>query len=372
MSRKSGIPVYQTLYAFAFVAFVATFSAVMFSSVLMWKTDRTSQARHPLMQTNDSPVTLFLNSSLRRDGSEPASERPPARRVRGALQAITASNNISHRPRKRTFQGPCSRDASKSSTGCVRYGTAYGGYDLPSNLDWLTAGDIMYSFGCGEDISFDLGMVSTFGIVDRLFDPTPNAMAHFQAIISTMKSREHPAYVIGDTSKYSFKGQVREISGKADAKAYFRQVLDSSIDSDNEIGFYPLGLSTIDGNMSFKPPKSGVSHTLEERGTGNSSFRIEVKSLESIMTMFGDAKVSVLKIDIEGHEVKVIPQLLEFFGTKEKHLWPRLMLFDMDSLRKEHTKYDPAGGKRCIKLLESVGYELFTDRNYDYTFFLPL
>jgi hypothetical protein len=105
MSRKSGIPVYQTLYAFAFVAFVATFSAVMFSSVLMWKTDRTSQARHPLMQTNDSPVTLFLNSSLRRDGSEPASERPPARRVRGALQAITASNNISHRPRKRTFQG---------------------------------------------------------------------------------------------------------------------------------------------------------------------------------------------------------------------------------------------------------------------------
>src|SRR5579863_1766311 len=55
-------------------------------------------------------------------------------------------------------------------------GTRYGGWSIPANL--LNAGSICYCVGCGEDISFDLGLIDRFRCDVYAFDPTPRAIEH--------------------------------------------------------------------------------------------------------------------------------------------------------------------------------------------------
>jgi len=51
------------------------------------------------------------------------------------------------------------------------FGTAYGGWPvITSQLDSTST---VLSFGLGEDISFDLGVIDRFGSAVHGFDPTP-------------------------------------------------------------------------------------------------------------------------------------------------------------------------------------------------------
>lgn len=51
-------------------------------------------------------------------------------------------------------------------------GTEYGGWPLPVDLP---KGQLLYSFGVGKDISFDLGAIDRFGCRVIVFDPTPRS-----------------------------------------------------------------------------------------------------------------------------------------------------------------------------------------------------
>ena len=69
--------------------------------------------------------------------------------------------------------------------------------------------------------------------------------------------------------------------------------------------------------MTFAAPKTGVRHSLSASGEGGeSTMTVPVQSFESIRRTLKDEKVSILKIDVEGHEVVVIPQLVELFQTQ--------------------------------------------------------
>jgi len=215
--------------------------------------------------------------------------------------------DVRSREKVTVFQGQCSGTKIKSQErekdGCLRYGTPYGGHELPGRLDLFRRGDVYVGVGCGEDISFDLSIAAAFGVSIHLLDPTPRAMLHVGAVTDRIAANSPPVYFAGSSDQYSWNGSTLQISGKVNAKEWWSEVLRANLDPAG-INFYPWGLSIADDNMTFVPPRSGVSHSLSAQGDGaKGAFTVPVKSFQSIVHVLKDAKVGMLKIDIEGHEV---------------------------------------------------------------------
>lgn len=144
-------------------------------------------------------------------------------------------------------------------------GTRYGGWVVPTNL--LNADSIFYCVGCGEDISFDLGLIEKFGCEVFGFDPTPRAI-------------EHVKKVAGQNPHYHF---------------------------------FELGLWDKEDTLKFFIPANpkDVSHSLLNLQKTNDYIEVKVKRLQSIMEDNGHKKIDLLKIDIEGAEYKVIESIIE-------------------------------------------------------------
>jgi FkbM family methyltransferase len=147
----------------------------------------------------------------------------------------------------------------------VHLGTEYGGYGVV--LDLLSPGAIVYSFGLGEDISFDLALLQRVDCKVFGFDPTPRSIAWVEA----------------QTVPATF--QVRQ-----------------------------LGIADYDGVASFAPPKNPehISHSLLDAAGSDSTARVEfqVRRLTTLMAELGHTSLDLLKMDVEGAEYGVLDDLL--------------------------------------------------------------
>jgi FkbM family methyltransferase len=144
-----------------------------------------------------------------------------------------------------------------------RFGSDYGGYELITT--GLDADSIVYSFGVGEDASFDVALIERFGLVVHAFDPTPKSM-------TWVKEQ-------GFSDRYIMHG---------------------------------YGIADFDGTASFNPPENPdhVSHTLLDRPTTqDKAITVPVKRLCSIMKALGHRRIDVLKLDVEGAEYTVIDDI---------------------------------------------------------------
>jgi len=273
-------------------------------------------------------------------------------------------------PTQHNFIQSCAAEKKETNT-CLHFGTEYGGHEMPYPLCWLKPGDVYYSFGCGEDISFDVSLADAYDLTVRLFDPTPKAIRHVDAVIHALDTREISKGYQGDKrDKYYHKGILQEISGGVNASAWFEKIILSRVKS-WQIDFHPWALADSDKNMTFFEPPIGVSQSLLKKHSGAQHSSVVARELSSIMAELKDKRVSVMKIDIEGYEIVLIPKLIDLFRTWPIRNWPRVLLFDMDSLRPEHGNKNILAGQECVKLIRDVGYELFSSRNNDYTFVLP-
>lgn len=128
----------------------------------------------------------------------------------------------------------------------------------------LSSESVVYSFGIGEDLSFDLAMIERFGVVVHAFDPTPRAIAWARA------QALPPGLVL-----------------------------------------HEWGLADYDGVAHFTPPEdpSHVSHTLLPRESARPAVDVPVRRLETIARELGHQRVDVLKMDVEGAEYGVIDAL---------------------------------------------------------------
>ncbi len=131
----------------------------------------------------------------------------------------------------------------------------------------LSADSVVYSFGIGRDISFDLSMVHRFGCPVECFDPTPVSLEWVR-----------------------------------------RQALPA------QIHVHPYGLSDHDGVMSFYPPRKARSahFTPVPRYRTKDTTHVEasVKRLATIAGSLGHTRIDVLKVDIEGGEYAALPDML--------------------------------------------------------------
>jgi FkbM family methyltransferase len=187
----------------------------------------------------------------------------------------------------------------------ARFGSGYGGWDVATA--GLDADAVVYAFGVGEDISFDLALIERFGMVVHAFDPTPQSIAWVK--------RQNPP-------------------------ALFR--------------LHEFGLAGFDGEVTFNPPAdpAHVSHTMLPRpDAGARGITVPVKRLATIMGMLGHSRVEVLKMDIEGAEYAVIDDLAAG-GIR-----PLQVLVEF------HHRFPEIGIGRTVEAvgrLRGMGYRLFS------------
>jgi len=186
-----------------------------------------------------------------------------------------------------------------------RFGSGYGGWDVVTT--GIDTRSVVYSFGVGEDASFDRALIEKFNLIVHAFDPTPKSLAW-------VKGQKLPDRFI----------------------------------------MHDYGLAALDGNVSFNPPENTdhVSHTILERpATKAKALSVPVKRLGTIMKELGHDHIDVLKMDIEGAEYDVLADI-ETSGIR-----PRQILVEF------HHRFPGAGVRRsqeAIDRLRSMGYQLFS------------
>lgn len=145
------------------------------------------------------------------------------------------------------------------------FGTEYGGFYVAGEK--LNEDSIIYSFGIGEDNSFDIALISKYGCKVYAFDPTPKSIKWVQDNV------DEPRFV-----------------------------------------FLPYGIDDKTGTAKFLLPKNDnyVSGSVIKQNNvdENKSIEVPMKSFEDIVKELKHDKIDVLKMDIEGSEYKVIESIL--------------------------------------------------------------
>jgi FkbM family methyltransferase len=139
--------------------------------------------------------------------------------------------------------------------------------DWALHVDPLTPRSVVYSFGVGDNVVWDLAMIRRFNVTVHAFDPTP-------ASIAWVKRHKLPPQFV----------------------------------------FHQYGISDFDGRLDFYPPRRrSNTHYSQERCSGRAAtpVRGQVHCLTTIMRRLGHQHLDVLKLDVEGSEFEIIPDLIE-------------------------------------------------------------
>ena len=182
------------------------------------------------------------------------------------------------------------------------YGTDYGAWPLIDHL--INKNSIVYSFGIGEDISWDLSIIKQFDLTVHGFDPTPKS-------VDWVLKQDLPSNFI----------------------------------------FHPFGLGEQTGDLQlFAPINSNfVSYSVENKGNDN-FVNVPVKSLSDTMIHLNHKRIDVLKMDIEGAEYGVIKTLLD------NDIRPQQLLVEF------HHRSKSIGKNKTIEALQNlknIGYVIF-------------
>ena len=184
-------------------------------------------------------------------------------------------------------------------------GSEHGGWNIPGKL--IAPESVVYSVGIGMDISFDMELISQFGVTIHAFDPTPKS-------IEWLKRQNLP----------------------------------------DQFHHHPWGLADYDGEAQFHVPKnpSHVSHSMiGSQVTTQEAVTVQVRTLKSIMAELGHEKLDMLKMDIEGAEYAVLSDLLS------STLRPTLLLVEF------HHRFRSIGAKATRNMVEKLkadGYRLYS------------
>ena len=174
---------------------------------------------------------------------------------------------------------------------------------------------LVFSFGLGEDISFDMGIMQKYNAKVYGFDPTPKAIKYVKSIKT----------------------------------------------GDNFI-LQEYAVSNADEQITFNLPKNEnhVSGSIVDINSTN-TITVEAKRIQTILEELNIKadEIDILKMDIEGAEYNVIEDM---FNCK---IFPKQVLIEyhhfFDSITDEQTK-------NSILLLLENNYELFYIESYNYSF----
>jgi FkbM family methyltransferase len=187
----------------------------------------------------------------------------------------------------------------------------------PQGLD---ADSLVYSFGVGTEISFDLSLIARYGLTVHAFDPTPICLEWVQ-----------------------------------------RQSLP------RQFCFHDFGIADYDGTAQFtlNEGTNTASYSLLDRPQARSqAVEGRVYRFDTIRERLGHTGIDILKMDIEGAEYGVIPDVLR------SEVRVRQLLVEF------HHRFPGIGRHRTreiVALLERHGYQIFyiSQNNREYSFLRP-
>ncbi len=191
-------------------------------------------------------------------------------------------------------------------------GNEYGGHTIC--LKKLPPVPIVYSFGIGEDASFDMCLIERTGCEIFAFDPTPKSAKWVHSTIH-------------------------------DERFKFRQV----------------GVADRDGEVGVVTPANPRHVSLSAPNGRRSNMAISVRRLETLMREEGHHQIDFLKMDIEGFEYRVLDDILA------SAIRPSQIAVEY-----HHGMYRIKGAQTrdSVESLRAVGYKLFhvsaTGREYSF------
>jgi FkbM family methyltransferase len=171
---------------------------------------------------------------------------------------------------------------------------------------YLSDRSVVYSFGIGEDISFEAALLSKYSMMVNAFDPTPRS-------IQWIKTQPLPERFI----------------------------------------MHEFGIADYDGVATFHAPENEnhVSYSLMHKvHSVSESIEAPVYRLRTIMEKLGHDHIGLLKIDIEGAEYDVIADVL------------RSKISVKQLLIEFHHRWKDIGAARtheAICALNAAGYKIF-------------
>ena len=232
------------------------------------------------------------------------------------------------------------RRASRRRRNLLFLGTNYGGWYIPT-VNNLSSESICYSAGAGEDISFDIELISMFNCKVRIVDPTPKAVAHFAKLME------------------SCRNQVQFPINNSQSEFYNLDCVNPE-----NVTFHPVGLAGHDGVVRLYEPinPNHASFSKLNLQNSNKSLEFECFTLLSLMRSLGDTHCDLLKIDIEGAEYEVLENMVD------SQIRPRILLVEFDEL---HTPLDKSANIRveqCLSMLIRFEMELVWRDNCNFTF----
>lgn len=188
----------------------------------------------------------------------------------------------------------------------VRYGTKYGGWWIP---EILPEGDLAVCAGAGMDISFDLELAAR-GLRVVTVDPTPSAVEYVK--------RTAPEIELVDVGLWDTDGVLRLQQDTVWSESWFPEEI-------------PTG------------------------SAGGPVVEFQVLRLKTLLERLGDTNPVIVKLDIEGAEERVVPDMLRDGIT------PPVLCVEFDGRTIRRTR-------QLVRSIVKAGYVLWQIEDWNYTF----
>lgn len=216
-------------------------------------------------------------------------------------------------------------------------GTHKCGWMVPMSV--LNKDSVCYLFGAGEDVSFDIALAKTLQPEIHIFDPTPRACTHFQQLQDAAE-------------------QGKPFPVNASTEIFY----DCSGVDFSRITYHKLGLWVEDGiQKMFVPKKSqNVSHSIKNLQKTDEWFEAQVMSLTSIMKSLQHTHVDLIKLDIEGAEIDVLPHAVA--------ARPKIIAVEFDEGYHHLDAQWKTRINAAIQHLVNNGYQCVARNGWDFTF----
>lgn len=211
--------------------------------------------------------------------------------------------------RRRRFEYQIPRVEFSDAPGLIDLGSSYGGWTIPGGL--IEPSWTCYCVGIGGDISFDLELIRRYGVEVRAFD----AVADYASMAAEQGS---------DEPRFSA---------------------------------HQAAIATSDGPIRMQVTHDQQSQSVSSAGLYESGDFVDVpgRTLPSLMAEFGDKRIDLLKLDIEGAEYEVLPTIdmhalgVKVFATQLHHTGSVGEARGLIAkLRKDG--YEPVGCRSAVKL----------------------